>query len=213
MVRSCLSSAGFTLAELLVVMVLLGLIGLLAAGGLRFGERAWEGATDRMARAATVRDAARALRVVVGGAVPAQGASEGNAGVGNAGVGLAGQAGQFKLRAHGPMGMADYSFILDEGGLEATVVLRVVAVPTAGGAGEAMRIVLPSAGDGASGLAAFAYRADGMAAGRWSSLWSADWPLPDLVRLRIGAVETVARVPLSHPSACSVVPKELGCDR
>lgn len=64
----------------------------------------------------------------------------------------------------------------------------------------------------------FAWRADGMVPGRWSDLWRADWPLPDLMRLRWRARdgqarEVVVRLPVGAVSACSVAPRELGCGR
>ena len=43
------ASAGFTLAELLVAMVLLGLLSAMLFGGLRFGARSWESVIDRSA--------------------------------------------------------------------------------------------------------------------------------------------------------------------
>lgn len=62
--------AGFTLVELLVVAVLLGLIGLLASGGVRFGSRAWEQVTGRMVAEAAVSGTVDRLRRAVGNAVP-----------------------------------------------------------------------------------------------------------------------------------------------
>lgn len=62
--------SGFTLLELLVVMTLLGLIGVAAAGGLRFGLAAWErgGATGMAATEAN--QALKAVRRLIDGARP-----------------------------------------------------------------------------------------------------------------------------------------------
>ena len=43
-------NAGFTLVELLVAITLLALVSAALFGGLRFGARAWESATSRIAR-------------------------------------------------------------------------------------------------------------------------------------------------------------------
>lgn len=199
--------AGFTLVELLVVSVLLGLIGLLAADGIRFGDRAWEGVSGRLEQAARVRATVEIVRGLVAGSLPDRQDPGGLRG------GLSGDAGRLELRARDLTGVGDYS-------------LRMVnANAPAQGAGRMIQIIqiIAAAGTGAPegdrrllgpfDVPEFAYRADGMVAGQWSPLWQADWPLPDLLRLRLDGQEAVIRIPLSHPSACSVVPVELGCGR
>lgn len=193
--------AGFTLVELLVVTVLLSLIGLLAADGVRFGERAWEGVAGRLERTGAARAAVETVRGLVAGGLPDRQDPGGLRG------GLAGEAGRLGLRARGLSGVEGYTLQV-EGNGDAPRRLVMQAAPVSGGAGGAPQVLLEAAGP-----IEFAYRADGMVAGKWSAVWLADWPLPDLVRLRIGGQEAVMRIALSHPSACTVAPAALGCGR
>jgi general secretion pathway protein J len=55
-------AAGFTLAELLVALVLLGLISVALVGGLRFGSRAWEAGLGKSAALEDVASAQAFLR-------------------------------------------------------------------------------------------------------------------------------------------------------
>ncbi len=200
------SSKGFTLIELLVVLVLLGLIGLLALDDLHFGSRAWERVVARQAGEEAWRTARGSVRAVVTAAVVAPEAGGGMRGD------FAGTAGEAVFLAVGPDGAAGYRLAL-EGAAERRELVLYRKVLT--GVGAVERRVL--AGD-VAGLA-LAYRADGMAAGRWADDWRADWPLPDLVRLRVTGAEGAAvpdlvmRIAAYHPSACQVAAAELGCGR
>ena len=62
--------AGFTLLELLVAMTLLGLIGVMAAGGLRFGLAAWERGDATGMAATETSQALKAVRRLLDGARP-----------------------------------------------------------------------------------------------------------------------------------------------
>lgn len=71
------AAAGFTLLEMLVALILLGLISTMALGGVRLGARTWEAVTARtgddgrvqMARAFLARELAQAVPVYAGDGV------------------------------------------------------------------------------------------------------------------------------------------------
>lgn len=206
--------AGFTLVELLVVAVLLGLIGLLASGGVRFGSRAWEQVTGRMVAEAAVSGTVDRLRRAVGNVVPDRRDPGGLRG----GLEAGGDAMSLRTREGGEL--VDWSLrreaLGDEGqGLRLRRVLAGTAIGAGEGAGgDAAAEWLPLTAEGID----FAWRADAMVPGRWSELWRADWPLPDLMRLRWRtrdgqAREVLIRLPVGAVSACSVAPGELGCGR
>lgn len=64
------AGAGFTLLELLVAMTLLGLLGVMAADGLRFGVAVWERGAAEGEAAATTRRVAKLLGRLVADARP-----------------------------------------------------------------------------------------------------------------------------------------------
>ncbi|NNG05466.1 MAG: prepilin-type N-terminal cleavage/methylation domain-containing protein [Inquilinus sp.] len=57
---------GFTLVELLVAMVLLGMLSVVLFGGLRFGARAWEAGSQRMERSNEIETTQSVLRRLLG---------------------------------------------------------------------------------------------------------------------------------------------------
>lgn len=61
---------GFTLLELLVALVLLSLVSLTLAGGIRFGTRAWEAGARRGADALDMKLAQGVIRGFLGQAIP-----------------------------------------------------------------------------------------------------------------------------------------------
>jgi general secretion pathway protein J len=61
---------GYTILELLVVLVLVGLIATAISAGLRFGTRVWERSETRISTTETYRTAQDALRSLLSGAVP-----------------------------------------------------------------------------------------------------------------------------------------------
>lgn len=63
-------AAGFTLIELLVAMALVGLMAAVAAGGLRFGARAWERAETLAEAESEARALRRFLRATLAGVEP-----------------------------------------------------------------------------------------------------------------------------------------------
>lgn len=190
---------GFTLVELLVVVALLGLIGLLAFDGLRFGARVWETVDRAEAGQDARRRAYEGFRQAIAALVPLPGQAGDSAG------GLQGNDRGLAFPARDAQGLVGHVVAIEVE--EGRAVLVLYRKPAYTGA-EAERDILASDVDGLT----LTYRADGMAPGRWSTHWQADWPLPDLIALG-GGVEAVVRLPLSHPSACQVVPRELGCDR
>jgi prepilin-type N-terminal cleavage/methylation domain-containing protein len=62
--------AGYTLVELLVVMLLLSLITLAIDGGLRFGTRVWESTEERISQADHSVEGHRLLRQLLSSALP-----------------------------------------------------------------------------------------------------------------------------------------------
>lgn len=68
--RGATRRAGFTLIELLLALTLIGMMTLALFGGLRFGARAWESGSERMARMQTGDATIRLLRQIVAGAAP-----------------------------------------------------------------------------------------------------------------------------------------------
>ncbi|MEM6421957.1 MAG: prepilin-type N-terminal cleavage/methylation domain-containing protein, partial [Pseudomonadota bacterium] len=61
---------GFTLLELLVAMTLLGLLGVMAAGGVRFGLAAWQRGGETGMAATEARQALKAVRRLIDSARP-----------------------------------------------------------------------------------------------------------------------------------------------
>jgi len=64
--------AGYTLIELLVAMLLLGLIGLAIAGGVQFGSRVWERSETDIATTSAVALAQGIVRAAMASALPHQ---------------------------------------------------------------------------------------------------------------------------------------------
>jgi prepilin-type N-terminal cleavage/methylation domain-containing protein len=194
---------GFTLVELLVVLVLLGLIGVLAFDGLRFGARVWENVDRAGDGQGGLRRGHEGFRRAITALVSLPGEAGGAAG------GLQGNERELAFLAQDGQGLVGHVIAIEgegEGGVEGAALVLHRKPAYAGG--EAGRdVLMPEA----AGLT-LAYRADGMAPGRWASHWQADWPLPDLIAVR-GKMEAVVRISLSHPSACRVAPRDLGCDR
>ncbi|MEL6209656.1 MAG: prepilin-type N-terminal cleavage/methylation domain-containing protein, partial [Pseudomonadota bacterium] len=62
--------AGFTLLELLIAMTLFGLVGIMAAGGVRFGLAAWERGSEHAGAAIETRQALKAVRRLLNAARP-----------------------------------------------------------------------------------------------------------------------------------------------
>lgn len=198
--------AGFSLVELLVVCVLLGLIAMLASGGMRFGAATWERAyqNSRTTEAvATARSRIRQVLALAGSALPA---------AEREGGGFAGSAAAAAFR--GPAssdsperGETDYRLVA---GGERLVLEARAAWTTAPWTERAAIDGVAEAG--------LSYRADGMPPGSWRESWAADWPLPDLVRLQLRPVDPrdrwpdlVVRLTTRRSPACRQQPVALGC--
>ncbi|MEO0820412.1 MAG: prepilin-type N-terminal cleavage/methylation domain-containing protein [Pseudomonadota bacterium] len=173
---------GFSLLELMVAMTLLGLVGVMAADGLRFGRAAWEraeslGETTVETRAvqrylARQIAASRPIRVRDGSRTPP--------------VLFEGRAGSLAfaapIRAHlAPRGDHLIGLSLEQGGL----VLRWVRLgdrrPSLSAAGPGERLVEEVAG---FGLRYYGPAADGGPAA-WQRAWIGRETLPELVELAI----------------------------
>ncbi|RJF80805.1 prepilin-type N-terminal cleavage/methylation domain-containing protein [Oleomonas cavernae] len=195
------ANGGFSLVELLVVLVLLGLIGVLTAGSLRFGQRVWEGVAANSEQAQAARQTLEQVRAVIAGAVPVWLDPKGIRG------GFDGEADHLSLRGQGPDGLASYQLAIGSDGMSRnTLTIKSVSLLGPGG-------VETRASAGEIRAVAFAYRADEIKPGQWLSRWKPEWPLPDLVRLRFAGEtpDLIIRVAITHRSPCAVIPSPSGC--
>ncbi len=192
------SEDGYTLIELLVVLMLLGMIGVLTIGNINFGDRAWKMVADSNARVSGTMVALTRIRSTVASAKPAaryESDSRGN---------VAGSARQLSFTGPAAGGLADYQLVISDAGTSSS--------------GIAMSLGSHASGDAITShidIAAlsFSFRADEMKPGYWLNEWQPAWPLPDLVRLRLGEglPDLVIRIVTTHRSPCSISPPLPGC--
>jgi len=189
--------AGFTLVELLVAFTLLGLIALMAAGGLRLGSRVWERTTqegETSDRIAAVQGLIRRQLAAVVEPRRQVLAPRGPAAISGSGDAIELVAPLPFGRDLGALYRQRFALAETDGGLSLMMSWRPLTVEDEAAAGAA------TGGAGREALL------DGVAALRWSYLavergrssasWRETWDrpgLPQLVRLRLELVPEAAR--------------------
>ena len=189
--------SGFSLLEMLVAMTLLGLIGALAANGIRFGTQSWERAqqvSDRMLEEQALR---RFLRTQIGAARPVRAAD------GSRSPPVVFDGGPDNLTILAPLRAA-----LGPSGLH---LIRIGAVAHAdgteglalgwtpaeglGGASATQPAVEPLADDPA-GIALRYFGPDAEGTPVWQSAWAGRAALPALVELTLIGADGMQRAPM-----------------
>jgi general secretion pathway protein J len=179
------AEAGFTLIEVLVSLVLLGLVLALLSGAIRFARGTWD-AAGRLDREAGYDVAGRFLRARLGEAVPLFEPTK----FGAMRVAFTGTGERIDFVApsqNGPVGSGLYRFVLEGGSannIARALVIRLAPYqPQAGPEGAFENHVLAES----VGSVTFRYfgRKDARSAPTWQDAWSRTDALPQLVEMTI----------------------------
>lgn len=200
--------AGYTLVEMLVVLALLGLIGLLASGGLTFAGRAQDRFSSETQESRALFAAQQALRRYIGDASVLSANAQDQ-------VAISGGRQEFRFRsagrgargADGPVGVA---LRISQKGQESWIDLTIRALDAGGAEARESYGPLPP------GLRIAYGTVDEAGGVEWAPDWTKGYQLPRLVRIsaandKANWPEFIVMVRKNEPPGCRYDPVSRGC--
>ncbi len=204
--------AGYSLVELLIVLALLGLISIAIAGGVSFGNRAWERTERKVHDAEVAIGGHQLLRTLLAAAYPRQTGEPGEEPI------VAFEGGHDRLtflsaasEAVGGRGVVELALTVERSGGEASLHLEIPNAPD----GERREVLLAGAREIDI---AYAETTDGTVV--WTDAWQARRSLPLLIRVRATFAEGTRRWPdlivmprVNRAAPCMFDPVSFECRR
>lgn len=204
--------AGYSLVELLIVLALLGLISIAIAGGVSFGNRAWEHTERKIHDTAVAIGGHQLLRALLTAAYPRQTGEPGEEPF----VAFEGAHDRLTFLsaasdAIGERGIVELALTVERTGGEASLHLKIQSVAN----GERKEILLAGAREI---VIAYAEAAEGTVV--WTDAWQARRSLPLLIRVRATFADGTRRWPdlvvmprVNRAAPCMFDPVSFECRR